>query len=365
MTLLGKGFYTWKIQSCENGNPGAIASTARSAGLGTVLIKVANGIYSYNVDQAGGVDYAAQLAQALKSQGIQSWGWHYVYGNDPVAEANKAIQRIHQLGLDGYIIDAESEYKQPGKREAAKKFMAQLRLSLPTFPIALSSYRYPSYHPDFPWREFLDRCDYNMPQVYWMQAHNAGDQLRQSARQFQAMTPYRPIIPTGAAFRESGWQPAAAEVLDFLNTAMSLNLIGVNFWEWSDARSGIMPGVWETIRDYSWGGNGKDICVKYMEGLNSRDPQKLIPLYASTAVHVTSTRTVQGIEAITTWFKTLFTQILPNAAFTLTGFSGTGSSRHFTWTAASGQGRVQNGNDTFGLVNDKIAYHYCFFTVAP
>ncbi len=106
----------------------------------------------------------------------------------------------------------------------------------------------------------------------------------------------------------------------------------------------------------------RDICEKYMVALNSRDPNQIANLYIPTAVHITSASTIQGLDAIRTWYTTLFNQILPNPTFTLTGFSGSGSSRHFTWTATSSLGRVQNGNDTFGLINDKIAYHYTFFT---
>jgi len=56
--------------------------------------------------------------------------------------------------------------------------------------------------------------------------------------------------------------------------------------------------------------------------------------------------------------------VLPNATFELTGYSGTGNSRHLTWTATSSAGQVTNGNDTFGLMNGKIGYHYTFFTVS-
>jgi hypothetical protein len=367
MSIEGKGFFTWKIPVCENGDVEAIASQAKTAGLTHVLVKVANGIYSYNMDATTGIDYALLLTHALRARQIKVWGWHYCYGNNPNGEASKAIQRIQQLDLDGYVIDAENEYKQPGKREAAKKFMAQLRRALPEFPLALSSYRFPSYHPELPWREFLEKCDYNMPQVYWMKATNAGEQLTQCVRQFQAMTPRRPIIPTGAAFREHGWQSTPAEVLDFLKTAKSLNLSGANFWEWSDARSGNLPGIWEAVRDFSWTGIApqKDICEKLFEAYSTRDPQKVGSLYHPTAVHISAARTIQGTAAICNWYTTFFAQVLPNARFTLTGFSGTGSSRHFNWTAVSSTGKVQNGDDTLGLAGDKIAYHFTSFQVTP
>jgi hypothetical protein len=63
------------------------------------------------------------------------------------------------------------------------------------------------------------------------------------------------------------------------------------------------------------------------------------------------------------WFQALLFSLLPNAKFSHTGFSGTGNSRHLTWTATSDLGIVHNGNDTFGLYKGKITYHYSFFTL--
>lgn len=367
MVLEGKGFFTWKIPACEGGDISAIVTVALAARLTHVLIKIADGTVVYNIDESTGVDYANRLTKALKSNGIKAWGWHYVYGYNPLGEANIAIQRVRQLDLDGYVIDAEDQYQEPGKKEAANKFMNQLRMALPELPVALSTFRYPSYHQSFPWKEFLEKCDLVMPQVYWMQAHNAGEQLSQSVRQLRAMTPYRPIIPTGPAFREHGWQPTINEVIDFLQTAKQLNLSAANFWEWSDARSGRLPGVWETISQFSWSGadEPQDVCEKIIQALNAHDTNQLVDLYTPSAVHITSARTVQGSEAIRNWYNMLLNQILPGASFTLTSFTGSGSNRFYTWTATSAHGSVQNGNDVLGLADNKIAYHYSFFTTTP
>lgn len=363
MSLAGKGFFVWKVPNCEGGDVNRIAQVAKSAGLTHILIKIANGISDYNVATAGGEDYAASLAQALRSVGIEPWGWHYVYGANPIGEANRAIQRINQTGVNGYVINAETEYKEPGKKDAAKRFMTQLRMSLPNLPMALSSYRYPSYHPTLPWREFLEKVDINMPQVYWMQAHNAGAQLTQCVRQFQAMTPLRPVIPTGAAFAEHGWKSTAAEVKDFLQTAKTLNLEAANFWEWAPARGANVPGVWDEIASFPWEGVEKDIVIQYIEALNSHDAARCASLYTTTGIRVMQNKTIQGTAAITAWFQKFFNEILPNGTFTLSGFSGTGGHRHFNWTANSTKGKINNGSDTVGLLNGKIAYHYSFFSV--
>jgi SnoaL-like domain len=367
MALEGKGFFTWKIPNCENGDAKVIASHANAAGLTHLILKIADGTMIYYGNWGDPKDYTTPVVNALRANGIKVWGWHYVYGDDPIGEANVAITRIRQYNLDGYVIDAEREYEKSTKKSAAKKFMAQLRSSCPDLIIALSSYRFPSLHPQLPWVEFLDQCNINMPQVYWMKAHNPGDQLSQCVKELQAKVPSRPIVPTGAAFREFGWKPSDGEVLEFCKKAKELNLSGVNFWEWSDARSGNLPGVWDTIQQYKWREKDepKDICVRLMEAINAHNVDEIMSLYTLPAVHINGVRTTQGFDALRSWYTQLFNQVLPNGNFVIGSYNGKGSSRHMTWTATSPKAVVRNGSDTFGLVKGKISYHYSFFNVTP
>lgn len=367
MTFQGKGMFIWKIPRCEQGDPAKIAQVAQNANFTHVLVKIADGTLVYHGDWGSTVDMVSPVINALRTASIKVVGWHYLYGDNPAGEARIAIQRIKQLKVDAYVIDVEGQYKAPGKREAAKRFMSDLRAALPTLTVALSSYRYPTLHPQIPWKEFLEKCDFNMPQVYWMKAHNPAAQLQRCLREFQSISPFRTLVPTGAAFREHGWQPTDREVLEFLNKVKELNLHAANFWEWSEARSGIMPNVWETIRDFNWDGSPavQDICQQFVAALNKRDPNLMASLYTPNAVHITAARTVQGIESIRTWYASLFNQVLPNAAFTLTSYTGKGSSRRFTWSADSPSAVVLNGGDTLGLLNDKIAYHFTSFAVSP
>ncbi len=103
MAISGKGMMIWKIPSCEAGNATQIASVAKAAGFTHVLIKIADGIYSYNVNNTTKVDLAPPVVSALRAQGIQVWGWHYVYGNNPVGEAQIAVKRTKALGLMGIL----------------------------------------------------------------------------------------------------------------------------------------------------------------------------------------------------------------------------------------------------------------------
>jgi hypothetical protein len=362
-SVQGKGFFIWKIPSCEGGNPGSIASVAQTSGLTFVPIKIADGTRTYNYDSARALDLVPGVRDALRAKGIQVWGWHYVYGADPLGEARRAIQRLNELNLDGYIIDAEGEYKEPGRATAAQQFMNQMRAAYPSLPMALASYRYPDYHQALPWSVFLERVDYNMPQVYWEQAHNPADQLVMSVNQFKKYAPFRPILPVGPAYKVSGWAPSESDILAFMKKAEELGLSAASFFSWDECKRDL-PNIWKTVANYYWtGGIGNDLVNKLVAAMNAHDPTQVMNLYSPTAVRITSSRTLQGSENIRSWYSTFFNTILPNATFTVTSISGTANSRRFTWQATSNRGRILNGNDTVGLIQDKINYHYSYFTV--
>lgn len=248
MLPLGKTFFMWKLIYCEGGNPEAIASTAANAGLTAVYFKIANGKYPYNVS----ADIPAIVA-ALRDYGISVWGWHYIYLNEPEAEADIAIQRTNQFDLDGYIIDAEGECK--NKPTQTVRYMNRLSAGL-NVPIVLCSYRYPSLHRELSWRSFLEKCNGVMPQVYWAGSNNPEYQLRRCFQEYNELysslnIPPLPMHPVGAAYREFGWQPTVGEILEFMNTAASLQLPGCSFWEWWFARERI-PEFWAAISDYNY-----------------------------------------------------------------------------------------------------------------
>ncbi|NPV57366.1 MAG: hypothetical protein HPY76_11945 [Anaerolineae bacterium] len=361
--LKGKGFLIWQIPRCEGGDATKIAEVAKAANYTHIVIKIADGTYPYNINSTTKKDMVPAVANALRAKGIEVWGWHYIYGNNPTGEASIAAQRVKGLNLNGYVIDAEIEFQQPGMDKAATTFMSALRKSLPSTPIALCSFRYPSYHPQFPWSAFLDKCDYNMPQVYWQESHNAGAQLTRSFNEFQTLKPVRPYIPMGPMYGASGWSPSASEVLEFMNTAISLNISGANFFTW-DYRSRY-PAVWNTIAAYPWssGNTNLDIPEKFIAAMNSKDPQKVAALYTSEAIRIAKRGIIQGQTNLLDHYKTMLNTTLPNGEYKLSGKSGSGASRHFTWTCTAASGKVTDGYDTVGIVGDKIIYHFSYYTI--
>ncbi len=248
--LKGKGFYIWKIWLCEGGDPASIVRAAKAARLTHVAIKVADGIYPYNIHN--GVDLVPPVVEALRMAGTEVVGWQYVYGNDPAGEASIAIERVKQLSLSHFVVNAEVEYKQAGKAEAAKGYMRILRAGVPDCRLGLSTYRFPSVHPEFPFAKFTPYLDFVMPQVYWMQAHNPRVQLVRCLKEYSGISGTLPIYPTGACFMEHGWKPTAAEVLEFLTACKEYKLSAANFWEWGNAAKYVQDG-WNAAAQFEWG----------------------------------------------------------------------------------------------------------------
>lgn len=364
--LKGRGFFIWNIRNCENGSVQQIASLAKEAGLTHVLIKVADRYYPYNVSTDGNTDYVPPLVHALRNAGIQVWGWQYIYGYEPQLEARMAVKRIHELALDGFVVDAEKEFKQSSHEQSARIYMQELRSRQPDLPLALSSYRFPSLHMQFPWKAFLDYVNFSMPQVYWEKAHNPGEQLTRTLREYQRLSPNRPVFPTGAAYKNNGWRPSPEDIVEFLTTVEKTNLTGCNFWNWEQCRRDL-PEVWQTAT-----GVGRsqpipprvDLVQSYIDALNKRNLAAILDLYHPMAVHITSDGITQGTTGLEKWLKEFLNVTLPDARFILDGTTGVRQSRHFNWRAISRHGKVNDGRDTLGILNGKIAYHFTSFNIS-
>jgi hypothetical protein len=385
MELIGKGFFIWQVRHCEGGDPNAIAERAAAAGLSHVLVKIADTNKPSNIWQ--GQDLAKTLVRALRDRHIQAWGWHYVKGNEPQAEAELAVQRTRLLRLDGYVIDAEQEYKASGKDAAARQFMQVLRTGLPNTPIALSSFRYPRYHR-LPWRAFLERCDYAMPQVYWEQAHNPGDQLRRSLAEYQDLELVgvrRPVVPTAAAYGTlPHWVPTAADLQDFFQTAQSSGLSAANAYSWDWATSGAYRYLFDTVAQFPWPTaipptdevelpsqpdalpptSAADLLKRYLRALNEQNIPALLSLYQPNAGHVTARRIVIGTAALQGWYQELLHTDLPNASFNVGDLQGLGNAWTFRWTCNSTAGQILNGFDTLGLRDGLIQYHHTSYIIS-
>ncbi|MGA9532853.1 MAG: nuclear transport factor 2 family protein [Anaerolineales bacterium] len=364
--LLGKGYYLWQLPRCDDGDPARIAARAKAADLSHLMIKIADGGYwDYNVDKERNLDLVPPVLAALKAEGIQVWGWHYVRGDQPIVEAQRAIKRISELGVDGYVIDAELEYSERSKASAAGRFMEELRRQFPDLPIALSTYRYPRTHPALPYDEFLQACDYAMPQVYFEQAHNPEEQLQRAVDQYMDLKYARPVIPTAPTYKRGDWRPTPEEIQRLLGMAKESGLTAANAWSWDTATHPEYIDLFDAVGSFDWPTKPPiaDMPERLIGRLNQHEPTHVANLYTDKAAHVTGERTVVGRAPVEAWYRRLFGQLLPEATFEVTGKMVDGPTRHFTWIASSSNGQVQNGNDTLRVLDGRIQYHYSYFSI--
>lgn len=279
--LKGIGWFIYILDRREY-DIAAWVQMATEANVTHVLIRAANGIYAYN--QA----LMQEAVDGFRAAGIQVWGWHYIYpfykrldgtrysaSTQAMlldAQIERAVNEIKLFSFDGWVVNAEKEWKYTSAAIPAKAHMKALHADI-NVPLVISTYRYPSLHRPFPFEAFLEYADINMPQVYWMFNDNPAEQLRKSIREYGELVIQRPIFPTGAAFGEHGWRAKPDEVTEFLAEVERLGLPGCNFWEFWDAAYRGNGTLWDTVSDYNWGVN-EDIVTSVQLGHAEAKPDQ-------------------------------------------------------------------------------------------
>lgn len=240
----GKGLFVWSLPHSASGNPFLMAQKARESGYRWLAIKVQDGLRLYNPD------ITPQFVVELKKAGIEVWGWAYLRGGtlwgSSIArqEADVTIEAHRRYDLEGFIIDAEWEYKRAGAAIWARDYGTRVKGLYPDFSMGLCSYRFPSYHRALPFSQFMRYCDFHMPQVYWEGSHNPGYQLERSVAELLQIE-LAPVIPIGSAYRRGTWEPTLRDFTEFRDTAKELNLTGFGYWSWQHLEA--RPEWWNHI----------------------------------------------------------------------------------------------------------------------
>lgn len=248
----GKGWFIWVLKNTLNGDPKALAYNAKQAGVGHLVFHIHDG-YLSETRVNGGMDLTNHIREA-EALGIECWGWGAVYKSTWSQGADRVIEAFRKYpSLVGYLLDAEAPIK--GAYAEAMAIMNKLRYHLPDIPIGLSSYRYPKYHPELPWKEFRAKCDFDIPQVYWEQCF--GDtcgavQLKSSYAEFQNMTPKLPYCATAPAYKTTGWAVSQKQLEGFFIQAKNLGITSVNLWVWWQAQA-YLPSIFDYVQKYIFG----------------------------------------------------------------------------------------------------------------
>ena len=216
----GNGMWIWYVDRSDGGNPDAIALRARTAGMSTVFVKSADGATVWQ-------QFTPQLVADLHARGLRVCAWQFVYGADPLAEAQAAVASV-AAGADCFVIDAETAYE--GRYAAAQRYVTALRTAIgPSYPLGFTSFPYVDYHPRLPYSVFLGPggAQANMPQVYWKAIGGSVDAV--SAKTVANNRIYgTPMAPLGQSYDA----PAAADLRRFRAVWSGYGAAGLSWWSW-------------------------------------------------------------------------------------------------------------------------------------
>ena len=243
---LGKGDWVWQIASAR-ASAGASTNLAlfqylKNKGMNWVTVKAGDGTSTWS-------QFSTQLVNDAHAAGLKIFAWTYMYGADPVGEANVAKAALAK-GADGFIIDAEAEYRdRPNNAQVAQTFCESVRAAYPNHFLAHAPFPIVSYHSAFPYYTFGKYCDAVMPQDYWdaigvsatymnTWRNNEWNTLYNRWRDNGQADAIKPIIPIAQGWNVSSSNTLSGqEILDFVgavkntpNPASPGGYNGVSFW---------------------------------------------------------------------------------------------------------------------------------------
>jgi len=225
----GKGIWIWRLSEAEGGNVSAIIEKCKKVGIKWIAIKCGDGTQFWDWQ------CAPPLITEFHNAGIKFLGWQYVYGDDPVSEADVANQ-ILDAGTDGLIIDAETEYE--GKPDNATLYLEKIRKEHPESFLAYTTFPIIDYHLNFPYLEFGKYCDVVMPQDYWKEIgvtpeemikwmEEQWDKWHKIWKEGGYGASIKPVIPLG-----QGWDVTGSEIARFCYLVYEHGYDGVGLWRY-------------------------------------------------------------------------------------------------------------------------------------
>ncbi len=222
----GQGMWIWYLSASDGGSLPAIVAQAHAAGVSTLFVKSSDGSSNY------WSQFSPELVATMHANGLRVCAWQFVYGTNPVGEAELGARAVAD-GADCLVIDAEGEYE--GRYGSAQKYIETLRAHVgPTYPVGLASFPYVDYHESFPYSVFLgpSGAQFNAPQMYWKDIGTSVANVY--AHTYEQNLIYgRPIAPLGQTYES----PTATELIDFRSLAAAYGAKGVSWWDWQETPS--------------------------------------------------------------------------------------------------------------------------------
>lgn len=226
-----RGMWIWIMGDSDHGNVTKLIQDAKQYGIGTLLIKSGDGSTYWN-------QFSPKLVSTLHAAGLKVCAWQYVYGINPVAEAQIGARAVKN-GADCLVIDAETQYQ--GKYVQAQTYVNTLRALIGNkFPLALAGFPYVSYHLSFPYSVFLgpNGAQYNVPQMYWQDIGVSPATVYSVTYEYNEIY-QRPIFPLGQLYDD----PASSAIAEFRALATKYGATGLSWWDWQSSNAAALDAM--------------------------------------------------------------------------------------------------------------------------
>lgn len=242
-----QGQWIWYVSSSEGGSVRGIIARAKRNDVGTVYVKSGDGDDYWSQFNRG-------LVGALHRAGLSVCAWHFVYGDQPLAEARVSAMAVKR-GADCFAIDAEADYE--GKYAAADRYIRALRARVgDSYPLSLATFPYVDYHPSFPYSVFFGPggATYNQPQMYWKTIGTSVREVFEHTYLYNRIYGH-PIYPLGQTYEA----PGTAAIKRFRRFAASHGGLAPSWWSWQETKG------------REWGALGADSALRPVAGYR-QDP---------------------------------------------------------------------------------------------
>jgi peptidoglycan hydrolase-like protein with peptidoglycan-binding domain len=232
----GQGMWIWYVSKSDGGSLPSIVAQAKANGVFTLFVKSSDGPESY------WSQFSPELVADVHNAGLKVCAWQYVYGTNPVGEAELGAKAV-ATGADCLVIDAESEYE--GHYAAAQQYMQTLRSKVgANYPIGLASFPYVNYHESFPYSVFLGPggAQFNAPQMYWKDIGVSVESIFSTTYE-QNLIYGREIEPLGQTFQS----PSTSEIVAFRSLSSAYGASGLSWWDWQETTNGGWKALTEPL----------------------------------------------------------------------------------------------------------------------
>lgn len=238
MLPAGRVLYIWRLTRCENGNLTEIIRKCHLCGISGLVIKAGDQGKPW-------AQFSKILVDRLHAAGIRVYGWSYDVP-DKIQDQFAVAQRVHDLGADGFLVDAETEWDNDPDADAHAAEYAGLLATLagPNFSILDAPWDVVKFHRSFPFTAFSScmaaRCPQNYHVAHGMSARRSWDRFVASWAKYGAQRPaaVRPLIPS-----LSTWGTVTTDDIRLLERlAFEAGCPGVLHW------------VWDSVPDAIWAG---------------------------------------------------------------------------------------------------------------